>query len=54
MCDGEFYILKDPKTLKFQRYAQIWTLGKRDDKMQGRLVKDEMISAELSQNQQGC
>ncbi|KAI8882591.1 hypothetical protein K501DRAFT_333936 [Backusella circina FSU 941] len=30
MCDGEFYILKDPKTLKFRRYAQIWTLGKDD------------------------
>lgn len=48
MCDGEFYILKDPKSLKFKRYAQIWTLGKHDEKIKGRLVKDEITSAELS------
>lgn len=49
MCDGEFYILKDPRSLKFTRYAQIWTLGKNDETTEGRLVKDELISAEQSQ-----
>lgn len=41
MCDGEFYILKDPKSLKFTRFAQIWTLGRSDEKRKGRLVLDE-------------
>ncbi|KAI8364352.1 ATP-NAD kinase-like domain-containing protein [Radiomyces spectabilis] len=42
MCDGEFYVLKDPKELKFERYAQIWTLGRSDEKRKGRLVLDEL------------
>ncbi|CAO3699507.1 unnamed protein product [Rhizopus stolonifer] len=41
MCDGEFYIIKNPKALKFKRYAQIWTLGRNDEKKMGRLVQDE-------------
>ncbi|KAI9283343.1 ATP-NAD kinase-like domain-containing protein [Sporodiniella umbellata] len=41
MCDGEFYIIKNPKALKFKQYAQIWTLGRNDDKKMGRLVQDE-------------
>lgn len=41
MCDGEFYILKDPKSLRLKRYAQIWTLGKDDGNTKGRLVQDE-------------
>ncbi|KAI9490259.1 ATP-NAD kinase-like domain-containing protein [Zychaea mexicana] len=45
MCDGEFYILKDPKSLKFVRFAQIWTLGRRDEKGTGRLVLDEHTSS---------
>lgn len=53
MCDGEFYILKDPKSLKFKRYAQIWTLGKHDDLVEGRLVRDEIVSQKRqSQNLQ--
>ncbi|KAG0914099.1 hypothetical protein G6F33_004546 [Rhizopus arrhizus] len=45
MCDGEFYEMKDPKSIQFDRFAQIWTLGRKenDDKM-GRLVKDELDS----------
>ena len=45
MCDGEFYIMKDPKSLKFVRYAQIWTLGRNDEKGTGRLVLDEHASS---------
>lgn len=44
MCDGEFYVMKDPETLKFSRFAQIWTLGRRDEHVTGRLVKDELES----------
>ncbi|KAI9358735.1 ATP-NAD kinase-like domain-containing protein [Pilaira anomala] len=44
MCDGEFYIIKDPKTLKFRRFAQVWTLGRHDEKVKGRLVQDEEVS----------
>ncbi|KAI8047723.1 ATP-NAD kinase-like domain-containing protein [Gilbertella persicaria] len=44
MCDGEFYEMKDPKQIKFERYAQIWTLGRNDEENQGRLVKDELDS----------
>lgn len=46
MCDGEFYILKDPKALKFKRFAQVWTLGRHDDKVKGKLVVDEQVSQE--------
>ncbi|KAI8059718.1 ATP-NAD kinase-like domain-containing protein [Thamnidium elegans] len=42
MCDGEFYEIKDPKSIEFNRFAQIWTLGRDDDKNQGRLVADEL------------
>ncbi|KAI7869557.1 ATP-NAD kinase-like domain-containing protein [Spinellus fusiger] len=42
MCDGEFYTIKDPKEIKFDRFAQIWTLGKSDQTKQGRLVTDEL------------
>ncbi|KAI8991992.1 ATP-NAD kinase-like domain-containing protein [Mycotypha africana] len=44
MCDGEFYEMKDPKSIEFNRFAQIWTLGKSDSKSQGRLVLDELGS----------
>ena len=44
MCDGEFYIIKDPKSLKFRRSAQLWTLGRHDEKVKGRLVQDEQVS----------
>lgn len=42
MCDGEFYEIKDPKSICFDRFAQIWTLGRNDEENQGRLVKDEL------------
>ncbi|KAL9544995.1 hypothetical protein PS6_008483 [Mucor atramentarius] len=42
MCDGEFYEIKDPKSIEFNRFAQIWTLGRNDEENQGRLVKDEL------------
>lgn len=42
MCDGEFYVLKDPKSLTFSRHAQIWTLGRNDQQGVGRLVVDEL------------
>ncbi|CAO3591989.1 unnamed protein product [Absidia cylindrospora] len=42
MCDGEFYEVKDPKEISLQRFDQIWTLGKSDEKHQSRLVRDEM------------
>ncbi|KAI9473481.1 MAG: ATP-NAD kinase-like domain-containing protein [Benjaminiella poitrasii] len=42
MCDGEFYEIKDPKSISFNCFTQIWTLGKSDDENQGRLVKDEL------------
>ncbi|KAG2203942.1 hypothetical protein INT47_007525 [Mucor saturninus] len=42
MCDGEFYEIKDPKTIGFVRFAQIWTLGRNDEQNQGRLVADEL------------
>lgn len=44
MCDGEFYVLKDPKSLIFSRHAQIWTLGRNDQQGVGRLVLDELGS----------
>lgn len=46
MCDGEFFLIKDPKTIRFEHKARIWTLG-RDSKdgQQGRLVQDEKFSA---------
>ncbi|GAA5813765.1 hypothetical protein MFLAVUS_007252 [Mucor flavus] len=44
MCDGEFYIIKNPKTLKFKRFAQVWTLGRNDEQVKGRLVQDEEVS----------
>lgn len=47
MCDGEFYIIKDPKSLKFNRCAQVWTLGRHDDQVKGRLVQDEQVSQQL-------
>lgn len=47
MCDGEFYIIKDPKSLKFNRFAQVWTLGRHDEKVKGRLVQDEQVSQQL-------
>ncbi|KAJ2964703.1 hypothetical protein NQZ79_g481 [Umbelopsis isabellina] len=40
MCDGEFYEVKHPKSLKFRRFAQITTLG--NPKGNSRLVRDEM------------
>ncbi|KAI7905931.1 ATP-NAD kinase-like domain-containing protein [Cokeromyces recurvatus] len=46
MCDGEFYVLKDPKSLKFTRYARICTLGRNDKKTKARLVQDEQTSNE--------
>lgn len=49
MCDGEFYIIKDPKTLKLKRFAQVWTLGRHDEKVKGRLVKDEQVSQQQQQ-----
>lgn len=42
MCDGEFYEIKNPKSIRFDRFAQIWTLGRNDEENQGRLVKDEL------------
>lgn len=42
MCDGEFYEIKDPKSIGFLRFAQIWTLGRNDEHNQGRLVADEL------------
>ncbi|KAI8393995.1 ATP-NAD kinase-like domain-containing protein [Radiomyces spectabilis] len=42
MCDGEFYDFKDPKSMRFELYAQIWTLGRSDEEEQGRLVQDEI------------
>ncbi|KAG0747513.1 hypothetical protein G6F57_005438 [Rhizopus arrhizus] len=45
MCDGEFYEIKDPKAISFNRFAQIWTLGYKDDSGDmGRLVRDELDS----------
>ncbi|KAI9267434.1 hypothetical protein BY458DRAFT_437118, partial [Sporodiniella umbellata] len=44
MCDGEFYEIKDPKKISFNRFAQIYTLGHRDKDDMGRLVKDELDS----------
>ncbi|KAI9478190.1 MAG: ATP-NAD kinase-like domain-containing protein [Benjaminiella poitrasii] len=44
MCDGEFYVLKNPKTLKFTRFARICTLGRNDGKAKARLVQDEQVS----------
>lgn len=52
MCDGEFYILKDPKSLRFKRFAQIWTLGRLDEHVSGRLVQDEQVSQKLQKEQQ--
>lgn len=52
MCDGEFYILKDPKSLKFKRFAQIWTLGRLDEHVSGRLVQDEQVSRKRQKEQQ--
>lgn len=52
MCDGEFYILKDPQSLRFKRFAQIWTLGKLDGQVNGRLVRDEQISQKRQREQQ--
>ncbi|KAI9025334.1 ATP-NAD kinase-like domain-containing protein [Phycomyces nitens] len=49
MCDGEFYVIKDPKEITFRRCAQIWTLGRSDSKQTGRLVLDELASQRLSQ-----
>jgi hypothetical protein len=40
MCDGEFYEVKHPKSIKFRRFAQITTLG--NPKGSSRLVRDEM------------
>ncbi|KAI9311921.1 ATP-NAD kinase-like domain-containing protein [Dichotomocladium elegans] len=40
MCDGEFYILKDPKVVSFKLHSTIWTLGRNDGHAQGRLVLD--------------
>ncbi|KAG1168995.1 hypothetical protein G6F70_008768 [Rhizopus microsporus] len=45
MCDGEFYVLKNPKSLKIKRYAQVWTLGRHDEKRKGRLVVDEQLAS---------
>ncbi|KAI8976929.1 ATP-NAD kinase-like domain-containing protein [Pilobolus umbonatus] len=44
MCDGEFYEMKNPKSISFTRYKQIWTLGRDDKVNQGRLVADELHS----------
>lgn len=46
MCDGEFYEMKHPKTISFDRFAQIWTLGRNDEENQGRLVADELNAQE--------
>ncbi|KAI9029696.1 ATP-NAD kinase-like domain-containing protein [Phycomyces nitens] len=46
MCDGEFYTIKDPKVLKFNRFAQISTLGRSDEISKGRLVADELTHQE--------
>ncbi|KAI7874101.1 hypothetical protein K492DRAFT_154264 [Lichtheimia hyalospora FSU 10163] len=46
MCDGEFFLIKDPKTIRFEHNARIWTLGRdSEDGKQGRLVQDEKFSA---------
>lgn len=42
MCDGEFYEVKHPKSLKFRRFAQITTLGNPNGN--SRLVRDEKIA----------
>jgi hypothetical protein len=42
MCDGEFYEIKDPKSMAFHRFTQIWTLGRNDEEVQGRIVTDEL------------
>lgn len=45
MCDGEFYEIKDPKSISFDCFAQIWTLGHKQDNINmGRLVRDEVNS----------
>ncbi|KAL0081923.1 ATP-NAD kinase-like domain-containing protein [Phycomyces blakesleeanus] len=51
MCDGEFYTIKDPKVLKFNRFAQIWTLGRSDEVSQGRLVADELTQEKVFPHQ---
>ncbi|KAI8643453.1 ATP-NAD kinase-like domain-containing protein [Parasitella parasitica] len=52
MCDGEFYIIKDPKALRFKRFAQIWTLGRFDEHVSGRLVQDEQVSQQRQEETQ--
>ncbi|KAI9320786.1 diacylglycerol kinase accessory domain-containing protein [Dichotomocladium elegans] len=37
MCDGEFYMMKDPRSIKFERAAQVWTLGRNDAQGRSRL-----------------
>ncbi|KAI8886408.1 hypothetical protein K501DRAFT_244085 [Backusella circina FSU 941] len=44
MCDGEFYEIKDPKSIEFNQFTQIRTLGRNDDETQGRIVVDELES----------
>ncbi|KAI8062429.1 ATP-NAD kinase-like domain-containing protein [Gongronella butleri] len=44
MCDGEFYEIKDPNSISFQWYAQIWTLGHLNGDNTGRIVRDELAS----------
>jgi hypothetical protein len=44
MCDGEFYEVKHPRTIKFRRFAQITTLGSPDGN--SRLVRDEKVTKE--------
>ncbi|KAI8577290.1 hypothetical protein K450DRAFT_252474 [Umbelopsis ramanniana AG] len=44
MCDGEFYEVKHPKSIKFRRFAQITTLGNAEGN--SRLVRDEKEAKE--------
>jgi hypothetical protein len=52
MCDGEFYEIKDPKSIEFNRFAQICTLGRNDKENQGRLVKDELDAKQDNSQEQ--
>ncbi|KAI9497077.1 ATP-NAD kinase-like domain-containing protein [Zychaea mexicana] len=41
MVDGEFYRIRHPQRVRFERIAQVVTLGRSDQQKQGRLVRDE-------------
>ncbi|OZJ05419.1 hypothetical protein BZG36_01658 [Bifiguratus adelaidae] len=51
MCDGEFYEVRDPKSLTLRRYAQITSIGQSPDS--SRLVRDEMMKREAETQSSG-